>query len=96
MNPKYNYPERSVCLAEYILETAGTVRSAAAWFGISKSTVHKDITERLRKVSPALYKEVQQVLAKNKAERHLRGGEATRVKYLLNAKNIGCTHTSSK
>jgi len=96
MNPKYDYPERSVCLAEYILETAGTVRSAAAWFGISKSTVHKDITERLRKVSPALYKEVQQILAKNKAERHLRGGEATRVKYLHSEKNAAPSPISSK
>ncbi len=96
MNPKYDYPDRSVCLAEYILETAGTVRSAAAWFGVSKSTVHKDITERLRKVSPALYKEVQQVLAKNKAERHIRGGEATRVKYLRSTKNIEHTNTRTK
>ena len=96
MNPKYDYPERSVCLAEYILETAGTVRSAAAWFGISKSTVHKDITERLRKVSPALYKEVQQILAKNKAERHLRGGEAPRVKYLHSVKNAAPSHIRSK
>jgi len=93
MNPKYDYPERSVCLAEYILETSGTVRSAAAWFGISKSTVHKDITERLRKVSPTLYREVQQVLAKNKAERHLRGGEATRIKYLHYTKHSESLHT---
>ena len=87
MNPNYDYHERAVCLAEYILENNCTVRTAAAWFGISKSTVHKDITERLRRTSPALFSEVKQVLAKNKAERHLRGGEATRVKYLLNAKH---------
>lgn len=87
MNPNYDHRERSACLAEYIIENNCTVRAAAAWFGVSKSTVHKDITERLRRVSPALYIEVKQVLDKNKAERHLRGGEATRVKYLHSAKH---------
>ena len=82
MNPNYDYRERSACLAEYIIENNCTVRAAAAWFGVSKSTVHKDITERLRRINPALYSEVKQILDKNKAERHLRGGEATRVKYL--------------
>ena len=82
MDPKYDYRERSVCLGEYILETGCTVRAAAAWFGVSKSTVHKDITERLRRISPSLYTEVKLILDKNKAERHLRGGEATRIKYL--------------
>ena len=87
MDPKFEYRERCVFLAEYILENQCTVRTAAAWFGVSKSTVHKDITERLRRVSPALYAEVKQILDKNKAERHLRGGEATRIKYLHSTKN---------
>ncbi len=87
MNPNYDYRERSTCLAEYIVENSCTVRAAAAWFGVSKSTVHKDITERLRKINPALYSEVKMILEKNKAERHLRGGEATRVKYLHIAKS---------
>lgn len=82
MNPTYDPSERSACLAEYIIQNNCTVRAAAAWFGVSKSTVHKDITERLRHVHPALYLQVKQILDKNKAERHLRGGEATRVKYL--------------
>ena len=82
MNPKYGYPERSVCLAEYILETAGTVRSAAAWFGISKSTVHKDVTERLAQINSGLASEVRKVLDVNKQERHIRGGLATKEKYL--------------
>ena len=73
---------RTVALAEYIIDTGGTVRAAAARFGISKSTVHKDITERLRQSHPQLWREVKAVLEKNKAERHLRGGEATRIKYL--------------
>ena len=72
---------RAKALAEYIIETGGTVRSAASRFGISKSTVHKDLTERLRKWDPPLYIEAKAVLDKNKAERHLRGGEATRIKY---------------
>ena len=70
-------------LAVYILEHRATVRSAAKHFGISKSTVHKDVTERLRRVSPSLWAQVRAVLLENKAQRHLRGGEATRQKYLL-------------
>ncbi len=73
--------ERSVVLGEYLLEHSATVREAARVFGISKSTVHKDVTERLRHVNSALYGEVQELLNKNKQERHLRGGEATRKKY---------------
>lgn len=73
--------ERCVRLAEYLLEERGTVRGAAARFGISKSTVHKDVTERLSRVRPALSLEVRQLLLENKAVRHLRGGEATRRKY---------------
>lgn len=68
-------------LAEYVIETGGTVRAAAQRFGISKSTVHKDLTERLEQWDRALFLRVKTVLEKNKAERHLRGGEATRLKY---------------
>lgn len=68
-------------LALYIIENDATVRQAAAHFGVSKSTVHKDLAERLRHVDKALYAEARSVLDKNKAERHLRGGEATRRKY---------------
>lgn len=73
--------ERAVILGEYILETGSTVRAAAKVFKISKSTVHKDVTERLRKDNPQLYREVKTVLEKNKMERHIRGGMATRRKY---------------
>ena len=74
--------EQRVCeLAVYIIETGATVRTAAKYFGISKSTVHKDVHERLLKINKALYLEVQKVLEINKAERHIRGGLATRKKY---------------
>ena len=72
---------RSILLGEYITETGATVRAAAKVFGVSKSTVHKDVTERLCRDDPALYKQVKQVLEKNKSERHIRGGMATRRKY---------------
>ena len=72
---------RAIELGEYIVENVATVRSAAKVFGISKSTVHKDVAERLKKISPSLYLEVKQVLEVNKAQRHIRGGEATRRKY---------------
>ncbi len=74
--------ERAVELGEYIIENKATVRLAAKIFGISKSTVHKDVSQRLRNLSPELYKGVKEVLEKNKAERHLRGGIATKNKYL--------------
>lgn len=73
--------ERAVRAAEYIIEQKATVRAAAKALGVSKSTVHKDVSERLRKVNAGLYKEVKQVLEQNKQERHLRGGEATKRKY---------------
>jgi len=73
--------ERACDLAVYIIEHEATVRAAAARFGISKSTVHKDLTERLRRINPALYAQVRQLLDRNKAERHIRGGLATRLKY---------------
>lgn len=73
--------ERAVRLAEYITENRATVRAAAKKIGVSKSTVHKDITERLEGVSPELYSQVRSLLELNKAERHIRGGMATRRKY---------------
>lgn len=74
-------PERAVLLGEYILDTGATVRATAKVFKISKSTVHKDVTERLSYDNPQLYREVKAVLEKNKKERHIRGGMATRKKY---------------
>lgn len=73
--------ERACELAEYIIENRATVRAAAKKFGISKSTVHKDLSERLESVNHALYLEVKEILEINKAERHIRGGMATRRKY---------------
>lgn len=73
--------ERAVELGEYILESKATVRSAAKKFGVSKSTVHKDVSERLKYVNPKLYSEVKSVLEINKAQRHIRGGMATKMKY---------------
>ncbi|MBR1534856.1 MAG: sporulation transcriptional regulator SpoIIID [Ruminococcus sp.] len=84
---KGNVEERAVKLGEYIIEKRTTVRDSAKAFGISKSTVHKDLTARLPRLNPGLYKEVREVLDINKEERHLRGGEATRKKYL---KRLGC------
>ena len=76
------YPEqRAVQLGEYITAHGATVRAAAAAFGCSKSTVHKDVSARLRTLQPELFRQVRAVLARNKAERHLRGGAATRKKY---------------
>ena len=73
--------ERAIRLAEYITENRATVRAAAKKFGISKSTVHKDITDRLETISPELYTQVGGLLEQNKAERHIRGGMATRDKF---------------
>ena len=73
--------ERAARLAEYIIANNATVRTAAKIFGVSKSTVHKDVTERLKRSDPALWQQVKSVLEKNKAERHIRGGIATRIKY---------------
>ncbi len=73
--------ERCRLLGKYIVKTGATVRAAAAEFGVSKSTVHKDITEKLEKINPSLYHSVKEVLDKNKSERHIRGGEATKEKY---------------
>lgn len=83
----YSIEERCVILAEYLVEHRSTVRSVASEFGISKSTVHKDVTQILKKVNLELYKAAKKVLETNKMERHIRGGEATRKKYILNAKH---------
>ena len=76
--------KRACELAVYIIETGATVRAAAGHFGISKSTVHKDITTRLQKLHPQLYLEARAVLDRNKQERHIRGGMATKRKYSKN------------
>lgn len=74
--------ERRACeLAAYVIETGATVRAAARKFGISKSTVHKDLTQRLQRTHPGLSEQVRQVLDRNKQQRHIRGGLATRRKY---------------
>ena len=73
--------ERAINLAQYIIDSKDTVRGAAKKFGISKSTVHKDVSERLLKINPALAREVRYILDENKAERHIRGGMATKLKY---------------
>ncbi len=73
---------REILLGQYIIDTGATVRTTAKEFRISKSTVHKDVTERLQKSDPSLFKKVREVLNKNKEERHIRGGIATREKYL--------------
>lgn len=74
--------EQRVCeIAEYVAKTGATVRHAAKKYGVSKSTVHKDLTDRLKQIDPKLFRKVAKVLAKNRAERHLRGGAATKMKY---------------
>ena len=81
MNRNVSIEERAVYLARYIIDSKDTVRGTAKKFGVSKSTVHKDVSERLRKINPALAKDVRNVLDENKAERHIRGGMATKLKY---------------
>lgn len=73
--------DRCVILGQYLVDNNLTVRAVAKKFGVSKSTVHKDVTVTLKKVNKSLYYRVKWVLDKNKCERHLRGGEATRIKY---------------
>ena len=75
--------ERCVILATYLVENQATVRAVAAKFGISKSTVHKDITQKLKHTNRSLYEQAKSVLEQNKKERHLRGGEATKKKYKM-------------
>ena len=79
--------ERAEEIARYIVENNATVRQTARRFGISKSTVHKDVTERLAQINPALANEVRKVLDVNKSERHIRGGLATKEKYLKSKKH---------
>lgn len=76
------FSSRAYALGEYIAKNGATVRDTARHFGISKSTVHKDVTEKLRTQNRALFEQVRVVLDKNKAERHVRGGEATKQKYI--------------
>ena len=85
---RHTYTEKERCeeLAQYLIEHQSTVRDAAMYFGISKSTVHKDVSEKLPQINPALAAEVHRLFEKNKSERHLRGGEATKQKYLHNHK----------
>ncbi len=78
---KGNIEERACDLAVYIIENRATVRAAAKKFGISKSTVHKDLQDRLPQINPGLYQQVKEILEINKAQRHIRGGIATRKKY---------------
>ena len=82
-----NVEKRCIDLGHYIVETGATVRQTAAVFGISKSTVHNDVTKRLSVINPLLCSEVKAVLEENKAERHIRGGLATRKKYIDMKKN---------
>lgn len=79
--------ERAVNLAHYIIDSKDTVRGAAKKFGISKSTVHKDVSERLLHINKSLASEVREVLDENKAERHIRGGLATKLKYAKEREN---------
>ncbi len=78
---KISIEERAVKLARYIIDSKDTVRGTAKKFGISKSTVHKDLSQRLENINHSLYLEVREVLDENKAERHIRGGLATKKKY---------------
>ena len=87
--------DRAIMLGQYIIENKSTVRAAAKKFGISKSTVHKDVSERLTKIQPQIYPEVKKVLEQNKKERHIRGGLATKKKYeelALKQKSYGRYH----
>ena len=82
----YSIEERCVILARYLIDNKATVRAVAKEFGVSKSTVHKDVTQVLKSVDVNLYRKVKEILEINKSERHIRGGEATRTKY-INKKN---------
>lgn len=82
----YDFSGRERCevIAEYVIENGATVRNAANYFEMSKSTVHKDLTHKLKYYNSRLYNEVNSVLQLNKSQRHIRGGEATKRKYLKN------------
>ena len=81
--------ERAVSIANYIIDSNATVRQTAKTFGVSKSTVHKDVTDRLMQINPSLAKQARQVLDVNKSERHIRGGLATKEKYLHQLNGMG-------
>ncbi len=85
---KHYIEDRTLRIAKFIAENKATVRGAAKKFGVSKSTVHKDITQRLKQISPILYRMVTVVLKENKEERHIRGGLATKLKYENKRKDI--------
>ena len=80
---RYSAEDRAVLLGRYIVENKATVRAAAGYYGVSKRTVHMDVSERLKKINPSLYREVRKILDINKSERHIRGGKATKQKYLM-------------
>ena len=82
-----NIEERAIEIAQYIIDTKDTVRGAAVKFGISKSTVHKDVSQRLLTINYSLAMEVRKILDENKAERHIRGGLATKLKYSQKEEN---------
>lgn len=86
MTKDISIEERAIKLAHYIIDSKDTVRGAAKKYGVSKSTVHKDVSERLLKINPPLASQVRIVLDENKAQRHLRGGMATKLKYLKSKK----------
>jgi len=85
-----NYDRRERCeiLAKFLIENKATVRDTAHKYGISKSTVHKDITEKLKTINKSLYEDAQKVLNVNKSERHIRGGEATKLKYMNQSESV--------
>ena len=85
----YSIEERCVILAKYLISHRTTVRAVAKEFGVSKSTVHKDVTQILKNVDASLYMQVKEILEVNKQERHIRGGEATRSKYINKKKDSG-------
>lgn len=85
---KNNLESRVIKLAEYMISKKATVRSTAKFFGVSKSTVHKDMSERLQKINSSLYTEVKKILEINKAQRHIRGGFATKNKYAKEKINV--------
>lgn len=84
---KGNVENRAVALGQYIVQTNATVRLAAKKYNISKSTVHKDVSQRLKTINPTLYKQVRKVLDTNKEQRHIRGGIATKKKYIRLSQN---------
>ena len=86
--------ERAISIANYIIDSNATVRQTAKAFGVSKSTVHKDVNDRLVQINPTLAKQARQVLDVNKSERHIRGGMATKEKYLHISEERHCAHTS--